>query len=239
MSIPKARLKLQNIYDIIGTRSVQLQKKLVKCGINTTFVAQSGIDADIILSDISFRDKWENRGNEGLKIVYAGGITTDKNVGTIIKALGILRAKVRFSFTVIGEGNCKADCIRTAEKNEIIDACHFLGRLTRAETISQMREADVFIMVSQRETLGLVYLEAMSQGCITIGSRDEGIDGILLNEKNGYLVQSGNEKELAARILAIAESSLEEKMRVAYAGIETIRQMTSEKTAEDYLKSVL
>ena len=34
-------------------------------------------------------------------------------------------------------------------------------------------------MISSSETFGLVYLEAMAAGCITIASRDEGFDGII------------------------------------------------------------
>ena len=34
-------------------------------------------------------------------------------------------------------------------------------------------------MISELETFGLVYIEAMAAGCITIASRNEGFDGII------------------------------------------------------------
>ena len=94
-------------------------------------------------------------------------------------------------------------------------------------------------MISRLETLGLVYLEAMSQGCIVIGSKNEGIDGIIVDQKNGYLVESGNAEELRMRLEYIAAASEDEKKSIAYAGVQTIRQMTSKKTAEQYLDQVL
>ena len=42
-------------------------------------------------------------------------------------------------------------------------------------------------MISQGEAFGLVYLEAMARGCITIASRGEGFDGIIKDGINGFL----------------------------------------------------
>ena len=49
-----------------------------------------------------------------------------------------------------------------------------------------MEESDVFAMVSSPETFGLVYIEAMAKGCVTIGSKGEGIDGVIVNNENGF-----------------------------------------------------
>lgn len=239
---PQAKRKLTNIYDVMGARSVQLQKKLEKQGVHTTFLAQSGIDEAMLLSDAAFQEKWESRKdrkNQTWKIAYAGNIVKDKHAETIVRALGRLRGKAAFSFTAIGDGACLELCARTAEELQIADRCQFIGRQSREETVAQMKEADIFVMVSEKETLGLVYLEAMSQGCLTIGSKGEGIDGILVDETNGYLVPAGDAEALAARLLAIMERAPEENRRTAYAGLQTIRQMTSRKTAENYLKCVL
>ena len=46
------------------------------------------------------------------------------------------------------------------------------------------------------KTFGLVYLEAMARGCITVASRDEGFDGIIQDGVNGFLCKSGDETEL-------------------------------------------
>ena len=53
-------------------------------------------------------------------------------------------------------------------------------------------QSDVFVLPSVNETFGMVYLEAMSQGCIPIGTSGEGIDGIIENGKNGYLCDRNN-----------------------------------------------
>lgn len=40
-------------------------------------------------------------------------------------------------------------------------------------------------MISRNETFGVVYLEAMAAGCITIASRNVGYDGIIVDRVNG------------------------------------------------------
>ena len=55
---PEVCPTLRKIYDVLGARTSQLQKKLAKTGIRTTFLAQSGIDEDIIMTDEEFRKKW-------------------------------------------------------------------------------------------------------------------------------------------------------------------------------------
>lgn len=52
-----------------------------------------------------------------------------------------------------------------------------------------MLASDCFIMISKNEAFGLVYLEAMSAGCITIASRGEGFDGVIIHGVNGFYVK--------------------------------------------------
>ena len=235
---PQVCPRIQNTYDVLGARTGQLQKKLAKAGIKTTFLAQSGIDEALILTDAEFRAKWSAKAHP-LRIVYAGNLVSDKKVDTILTALGSWKGRIPFEFTVVGDGVCMSTCIKQAQTLGIADLCRFTGRVTRAETLAEFRKADVFVMISRLETLGLVYLEAMSQGCIAIGSKNEGIDGILVDGQNGYLVEAGNAEELRLRLEHIAAASAAEKQAIAYAGVQTIREMTSQKTAAQYLAQAL
>ncbi len=235
---PKVLPRIQKNYDVLGTRTSQMQKKLARIGIETTFIAQSGIDEEIIMTDEQFQEKWAKK-EHPVRIVYAGNLLRDKNVDAILKALGGWKNQIPFEFTVIGDGVCMQSCVELAERLKIAASCHFTGRLTRKETLAKFRDSDVFVMISSPETLGLVYLEAMSQGCLTIGSRNEGIDGILVDEENGYLVEPGNAEELRKCLNAIIALPEVERKAVAYKGLKTIREMTSRKTAEQYLEQVI
>ena len=52
-----------------------------------------------------------------------------------------------------------------------------------------MRESDIFILPSRNETFGMVYMEAMASGCITVCSKNDGVDGIIRDGINGFLCE--------------------------------------------------
>ena len=97
-----------------------------------------------------------------------------------------------------------------------------------------MREADVFVMVSSPETFGLVYIEAMAQGCITIGSLNEGIDGIIENRKNGFLVSAADVNELTSCFKEIYSMGHEQKKNIITSAYRDASKMTDSCMAEAY-----
>ena len=74
------------------------------------------------------------------------------------------------------------------------------GRLPREQVLRLMAQSDVFAMPSRKEGFGIVYLEAMASGCVTIGSRGEGIDGVIRDGENGLLVPAGDARAVEAAL---------------------------------------
>jgi len=84
----------------------------------------------------------------------------------------------------------------------------------------------------------LVYLEALAAGCIVIGSKGEGIDGIIVNGENGFLVSPGNVNELKQRLIefvSLNDGQYHEMMKNSHA---TIINLTDKETANRYLLEV-
>lgn len=86
---------------------------------------------------------------------------------------------------------------------------YYLAKLFRQRCLILMFL--LWFMVSENETLGLVYLEVMAQGCIPVGSRGEAIDGIIVDGRNGFLVNPNNEEDLCLVILKINKMDKEKK----------------------------
>ena len=93
-------------------------------------------------------------------------------------------------------------------------------------------------MISANETFGLVYLEAMSVGCITIASRNEGFDGIIKDGVNGFLCEAGNVNELQTIIDRIVEMTPEELQRISNNAIQTAQNMTDKIVAKQYIMNL-
>ena len=94
-------------------------------------------------------------------------------------------------------------------------------------------------MVSAHEAFGLVYVEAMAKGCITIATKGQGIDGVIIDGVNGFLCESCNPEALAKVIDRIRSLSTEELNSISQKAIETASELTDRKVAETYLKKAL
>ena len=102
-----------------------------------------------------------------------------------------------------------------------------------------MKEAECFVMVSAPEAFGLVYLEAMGKGLITIGTRDQGIDGVIVDGYNGFLCDAGNVEELAGIINKINALTPAERQAISFRAIQTVSELTDVKAAQKYMDAVI
>jgi len=91
------------------------------------------------------------------------------------------------------------------------------------------RASDVFVLPSENETFGQVFIEAMSCGLPVIGTKVGGIPEIISDSYNGYLIQPNDASMLAQRIEKLVNDQ-ETRERFIKAGIKTVHNnFTSEK----------
>ena len=114
-----------------------------------------------------------------------------------------------------------------------------MGWIPRDQIIEEYDNADCLIMISEGEAYGLVYLEAMARGCLTIASIGEGFDGVIIDGINGFLCKAGDADDLAARIMKINVMPTEERVRVSQEAIKTAKSLTDEKAAERYVNEIV
>ena len=93
-------------------------------------------------------------------------------------------------------------------------------------------------MNSQGEVFGLVYLEAMLANCITVASLKEGMDGIITDGKDGFLVSAGDVEELTERIHSIQSLSYDYARNMSESGYKTACGFTDSAVAKRYLESI-
>lgn len=113
----------------------------------------------------------------------------------------------------------------------------FTGYLPHSEVLAKMRESDIFILPSTVETFGMVYLEAMSQGCITVCTKDDGISGIIKDGENGFLTLpiSNEIRKILLNIKNMDDDSLK---ILRYNSLRTIGEYTSDRCADEYLQQI-
>lgn len=135
-----------------------------------------------------------------LKLLYVGELTKNKNLESTIAATAMLNSRgIPVELTIVGTGSHENQIAAIASRHKGL--VNLRGWVTGwQERLAVYRNADVFVMPSFKETFGLVYFEAMSQGLPVIYSRGEGIDGYFEQGRVGYACNPSNVTEIADRI---------------------------------------
>ncbi|MDX6747671.1 glycosyltransferase family 4 protein [Polaribacter sp. PL03] len=232
----KDYINLINNIDVWGYRSRGIGEEFEKkYGVRPkSFICYSGIPESIVANS-----KAKSISGPIKNFIYVGSLIKRKHPISLVRALNIAYPKKNFSLTFIGEGSEKKKIIKTSKELSISSNVNFSGHLTRDLVTENIETSDCFIMISESESFGLVYLEAMAKGCITIGSRNEGIDGVIVHGENGFLCESGNYKELAELIKQINNLSISEKNKISLNAIETAKNLTDFKAAKKYVDTVI
>ena len=108
-------------------------------------------------------------------------------------------------FLIAGEGHLRKDLEGQTTALGIQDSVYFLGNRTDIPDLLTL--ADVFVLPSVWEGLPIALLEAMSAGLPVIATRVEGVEYVIEDGKNGYLLSSKDVQALAAAMVRIREDS--------------------------------
>ena len=231
---------LDNI-DVIGGRSMHISKsikELLKLSYDP-FVCYSGIPDDYVEKNITKEFKKNFDGENLIEFLYAGRLIKRKNIDSILKALKQVYGDKEYSLNIIGTGDCEVELKDLANALSIEKKVHFNGLVPREKVIEYMKKTQCFTMISKDEVFGLVYLEAMAQGCIVIASKDGGFDGIIVDGENGFLCEAGNTSELAKTYIKINSLSREEKESISQNAIKTAISFRDSDVAKRYLENII
>lgn len=230
--------QLENAYKRakkIACRSYVLQKKFCKLMPNVagkTFVAPSGVNVKEMSLTQSSSPFMPNPPTHSfnplqLNIVTCANLIKRKNVDKLINAIN---DEEGFKLTVIGDG-AELENLKKIASEKVT----FTGHLPHEKVLEEMKKADVFILPSVNETFGMVYLEAMASGCITVCTKNDGIDGIISDSENGFLTEPTVEG-IKQTLLKIR--NYPDKEKIIKNGLNTIKEYSIENCAKNYIENV-
>lgn len=199
------------------------------------FVCYSGIPEKFVEQSIDIENKAVD--SDKITLITASRLLDWKNIDAVIEAADRAFKDIDFNYEIVGDGPMMESLKKQANQSSVAEKIHFCGKVSRDEVQQKMASSEVYVMISH-ETFGLVYLEAMLQGCIVIASRFGGIDGIVVDGENGFLCEEGSADELAEIFKRIIRLTPEERKIIARNAIETAKRFTDSNVAEMYLKSI-
>lgn len=230
--------KMLNSVNAIGFRSVFIKNDILTSFRlqNHQFMCYSGVAASFMEREYTEK-MWTDAPIR--KFMFVGRMAMYKHPQAIPEALYSVYGKEGFSMTFIGKK--EAAYLPTKEVCEhygISDNVAFLGQIDRDDIIDWYDKSDCFVMISDHEVFGLVYLEAMSRGCITIAGDNGGMVGIIEDGVNGFLCKPGDSEALAGIIRRINNMTVEERQEMSRKARLTAFEFTDNKVAQYYLENV-
>lgn len=138
-----------------------------------------------------------------LRLIYVGEVRRNKNMEETLRAVELLRETgMDVSLTVVGS-------VLEERYRSMIAGASFVeyhDRCPQEEVLGYLRQADIFVMPSHKETFGLVYAEAMSQGLPVLYTRGQGFDGYFPDGMVGYAISDTDPQDLAQKTQCISRN---------------------------------
>ena len=96
---------------------------------------------------------------------------------------------------MIGEGPEWSRAVQLVQELNIESHVEFLGK--KDEVAHWISLADLLLLPSEKESFGLVALEAMACGVPTVGSKTGGLPEVVIHGETGYLAEVGDVEAMA------------------------------------------
>jgi len=184
-------------------------------GENTRAVYEGFMDADRVFAvpgavedSAGITAPGRNTGGK-VAVLYFSFLSVTKGIWTALKAVPqVVAGNPDIHFTFAGP-------VESPQLRSEIDAFVRREGLERFVTLAgyvedeqtrtrYFRQSDIFIFPTHRDVFGLVLLHAMAESLPVIASREGCIPEIIEDGNGGFLIEKGNDAELAAKVLALA-----------------------------------
>lgn len=171
-----------------------------------------------------------------LAILFVGQIKKIKGIDNLVKVLDFLykEKKLHPKLLITGKVTNPKDENFFEEIKKLSQGLdvEFLGEVPHWEIEKIYEKADIFILPSYSEALGMTIMEAMASGLPVVSSDVSGPRDLVEDGRTGFLVEPGNLKMLSERLIfLLSDSELRKKM--GQAGRQRIKEIMARIDADN------
>jgi glycosyltransferase involved in cell wall biosynthesis len=197
------RMALENLgllaADLVLVNSQAVREELMerRLPVRRFEVVPNGVDLD------TFRPAadWPR---DGGYVLFVGRLVAQKGVDLLLRAFdAVLQRCPESRLLVVGDGELELYLDRLARFLGFPDRVSFAGWRTGAALVELYQGAQMVVVPSYYEPFGIVALEAMACGRPVIASRVGGLQEIVTDGVEGYLVEVGDHRRLAGRLASL------------------------------------
>lgn len=180
----------------------------------------------------SLKEDYGIKANEKV-LIHVSNFRAVKRVQDVIKVFKNVRETMPAKLLLVGDGPEFSIATKLVRQLGICDDVLFLGKQENVAELFSI--SDLKLLLSEKESFGLVLLEAMACGVPVIGTNVGGIPEVIYEGVTGYICELGDIPAISKKAINIlSDSLLLEKMRIQ--SIHHVKEhFNSEKILNEYL----
>ena len=203
----KYTISFYNFCDLVTAPSQSLAKEMKNHGLKKPIIVLPNfVNTDLFqpATKIKKNKLKKQFALRGQSIVYMGRLSYEKNIDQIVRAFKIA-AKKRpdLKLMLIGDGPEKNNLKKLVRKMGLVKKIIFTGFLRGENLVRALQANDIFVTASQTETFCIAALEALAVGLPVVAAKEKGLQELIQDKKNGFLVNPNSPREIAQSILEI------------------------------------
>lgn len=162
-------------------------------------------------------------------VLFMGRVTLQKGPDYFLRmAKKVLDRVPNVRFVMAGSGDMFSKILMSAASKNLKDRFLFAGFLNREQVEEMLSATDIFVLPSVSEPFGIVPLEAMAFGVVTIVSKQSGVSEVI---KNAHKVDFWDIDKTSNIIIDLLENPVERK-KMAKAGQEEVLEIGWKEAAQ-------
>ncbi|MGY0691754.1 N-acetyl-alpha-D-glucosaminyl L-malate synthase BshA [Virgibacillus sp. FSP13] len=167
-------------------------------------------------------------------IIHISNFRKVKRVADVIHTFQMINKDIKAKLLLVGDGPEYSDSRQLVDKLDLNDNVLFLGKQKNVSELLSI--SDLKLLLSEKESFGLVLLEAMACGVPGIGTNVGGIPEVIDHDETGFIVELGHVEEAAAYAVRLLQDDalLEKFSKQALKRART--EFLSDKIVGEYIR---
>lgn len=134
-------------------------------------------------------------------VIHVSNFRPVKRVQDVVKTFARISAAMPAKLLLVGDGPEMTPVCRLVKKLGLTDKIHLLGKQENLDELYSI--SDLKLLLSEKESFGLVALEAMACGVPCIGTNVGGMPEVIQHGETGYICELGDIDDISTKAITV------------------------------------
>lgn len=147
-------------------------------------------------------------------IIHVSNFRAVKRVKDVVQAFALIRKQISAKLMLVGDGPEMSEITKLIKRLGLDDDVLLLGKQDNLNELYSI--SDLNLLLSQKESFGLVLLEGMACGVPAIGTNVGGIPEVIVDGETGFICHVGDIEAIAEKaVLLLQDDQLHNQFSAA------------------------